>query len=190
MNAENPLPVRQLVLRALGAALGLVAGLALLSYFYGAALRGWGTTFLEQAGGPGLATIIGIGDATGLPLPPEAFFGLALAGGMPYREVLAWAAIGSMAGGWLAYGVTARLRHVPAVAERLQARSAEATLLLERYGVIAVIIELISPVPFSLLAWASGLLGVRPALFLVLSLLRVVRHAVFLGLVGAGLGAG
>lgn len=190
MTSEPDLPIRRLLLQTLAATVGLVVGLGVASYFFGHALRAWGEAFLGRAGGPGLAAIIGIGDATGAPLPPEAFFGLALAGGMPSGEVLGWAAVGSLVGGWVAYAATSWLRHVPAVEVRLRARSAEAAALLQRYGVVAVIIELISPVPFSLIAWASGLLGVRPSVFLVLSLLRLVRHALFIGLVGTGLSSG
>ena len=59
--------------------------------------------------------------------------------------------------------------------------------LFERYGAWALALAAVSPLPYSLLAWASGGLGLPLRRFLLVSLLRIPRGAGYLWAIEWGL---
>ena len=142
--------------------------------------------FVEVLGGPGIALGFFIPDAFAFPLPHEAFSTLGLFGGMPFWIVVAWASVGSLAGGSVGWVIGVRLSHTRWFRRIMAGRGAEANQLVGRYGKIAVAIGAVSPLPYSVCCWAAGALGMRFRPFFLVSLLRIPRVAFYLWLVQIG----
>lgn len=171
--------------------------LAILAVTLLAGAAGWfvadevvelGTSFVESFGLWGIAASFFIPDTTAIPIPPEPFLALGLAGGIPYWKIVLAASAGSILGGSLAFGASRLLRRVPWVHKKLEARAETVHALVDRYGVRAVVIGAVTPLPYSLIAWTAGVMGMPYRTFLVVSLLRVPRIAFYLMLMWLGLG--
>ncbi len=164
-------------LTAIGGAAGLL---------FKGPLEAFATRFVADWGGLGVAVGFFLSDAFAVPVPPDLFLALGYVGGMPVGALVAWGTGGSLAGGLTAYGLSRLLRTVPAVQRRLEARGEEARALLDRYGVTALAVGALTPLPYSLMAWTCAVLGMPLRTFVLVSLLRLVRVALYLGLVVAG----
>jgi membrane protein YqaA with SNARE-associated domain len=68
----------------------------------------------------------------------------------------------------------------------MASRGAEIHSLVRRYGLIALALATLTPLPYSLACWASGALGVPFFRFCAVSLLRIPRIAIFLWLIQEG----
>lgn len=51
---------------------------------------------------------------------------------------------------------------------------------MERYGLLALALAALTPLPYSLVCWACGATKVRTVPFILVSLLRVPRVAIYL----------
>lgn len=170
-------------------ALGVLAVVVLLGgagWWFREPLAAVSRGFVGTLGGPGIALGFFLPDATALPLPHDLFLALGVLGGLPTVEIVAWASAGSILGGCTAFGASQLVRRIPWVQERLDARAAEARAMVERYGVTALALGALTPLPYSLMAWSCALLGMRFPTFLAISLLRIVRVALYLAAVQAG----
>lgn len=164
----------------LGGALGLI-GVVGLGVVWG--LRPWldasGVWFVEHLGPWGVALAYGIPDATGLPFPPDSLVMLALSGGISFGACVVFGGAGSIVGGSVGYGVSRLARRIPWIATWLSTRASSMETLLRRYGWLALGAGALTPLPFSFTAWACGLLGMPFRLFLLVSLLRIPRVALY-----------
>jgi membrane protein YqaA with SNARE-associated domain len=102
-----------------------------------------------------------------------------------------WGTIGSITGGSVGYLIGDKLRKVPRIARFMARRGRRLEALVRRYGVVVVAVAALTPIPYSLSAWAAGAVKMPFRLFLAASLLRLPRVAgglylVLLGLLSAG----
>lgn len=170
----------------------------LLTMFLGVVAVGWllrgpilavSCGFVERFGPWGIALGFFLPDATNLPIPHDLFLMMGAAAGLPVWQIILAASLGSLCGGSLAYGMSALVRRHSWVQARLAARSGAVTRVVERYGAVAVAVGALTPLPYSLLAWAAGLLQVRFRVFFLVSLLRFVRVSLYFALIRLGLNA-
>jgi membrane protein YqaA with SNARE-associated domain len=143
--------------------------------------------FVTHFGGPGVFLGFFLADAFTVPLPVDAFNAFALFGGMSFVEVVVWASCGSLIGGSLGYFVGGWLRHFHWFKRFYGKRADKMDRLVARYGVHALAVTALTPLPFSLGCWACGALKMRFSLFLLVSLLRIPRVAAYLALIYFGL---
>lgn len=169
------------------AAVVLIAGTAAaLGYWLREPLLATGRVFVDNLGGPGVAVGYLLPDAFTIPLPNDAVGMFGLAGGLPFWAVVAWGTVGSIAGGSLGWLVGRRLRHVGFVSAFLERRGAKMEALVRRYGAQGVAVAALTPLPYSLSAWAAGAVHMPFRTFFAVSLLRVIRVAGALYLVELG----
>ena len=185
------LDVRALLVRTVAVLVTLGIGAAAVGWAFREPLQSLSKGFVTQYGGWGVALGFFVPDATSLPIPSDLFVLFALAGGMPVTHIIAFATLGSIAGGCTAFAATRLLRDLPALTRILEADGPELKPLVDRYGAWALAVGALTPLPYSLTAYACGLLGMPFRTFLAVSCLRVVRVGLYLGLVRLGLiGAG
>lgn len=167
--------------------IALVAIAAALGAFFRDPLQQLSSAFVELLGGPGIAVGYLIPDAFTVPVPNDAFGWFGLEGGVPFWEVVAWGTAGSVTGGCVGYLIGQRLRTTRWVSQFMAGRGRALERLIQRYGVWVVAIAAITPLPYSLSAWAAGAVHMRFATFFAVSLSRVLRVAGALYLIQLGL---
>ena len=146
------------------------------------------TTFVEVAGGPGILAAWFVLDLVPVPIIPQDIFAtLGLIGGCGFWPTMGWASAGSLLGGSASWLVSSRLSHVPIVHRGITAgRGRRMFELTRKYGVLALAVGAVSPLPYSISVWACGATGMRFASFFAVSLLRLPRIAFYLWLVQEG----
>lgn len=184
--ATPTLDVRKLVVRFLLAVLVLAALLVLTGFYLEEELLAVSASFVEHFGGWGVFLGFFFPDAFTLPIPQDAFMAFALVGGMSFWEVVAWATAGSLSGGSLGWLLGRQLRRTRAYARFMERRGKDAEALIERYGSIALGVGAATPLPYSILCWACGALGMSYGRFLAVSTLRFVRVVSYLWLIEIG----
>ncbi|MEM6292483.1 MAG: VTT domain-containing protein [Myxococcota bacterium] len=167
--------------------LSLVVVAAALGAFFRAPLQDVSAWFVDALGGPGIAVGYLIPDAFTVPIPNDAFGWFGLEGGVPFWEVVMWGTLGSVAGGCVGYLIGRRLRETRWVARFMDGRGAAFERLIRRNGVWVVAVAAVTPLPYSLSAWAAGAVHMRFATFFSVSLARIIRVAGSLYLIRVGL---
>lgn len=178
-------PERSLLL-TVGALAALVAGMFLLGALFHEELIVGSRAFVSAFGPWGIALGFLVPDATALPIPPDAFLAAGLIGGLSFTTITIWGSAGSILGGLLAFLAGRTLAGTPWFEKRSGRRVARARAMFERHGLKALAISALTPIPYSLLAWASGGLGLDIGRFLLVSLLRIFRVAGYLWAIQAG----
>lgn len=173
-----------------GTAIGLLAIVLIISalgLWFHAPLVAAGRWFVDNLGGPGIAIGFAIPDGLTVPIPNDAFLALGRTGAMPTAYIVAWALLGSLCGGSVGWLIGRRLRRVPRFNRFMSGRGAAIDRALRRHGLKVVAVAAITPLPYSLSAWAAGSAQIGYLPFLAVSLLRVVRIVGVLYLIDLGL---
>lgn len=183
----DELDPRRLLLSSALAVVGLVMVVAALGAWFREPLLSAGHWFVQTLGGPGIAIGFMIPDAFTVPIPNDLFLALGRAGRMPTGPLCAWALLGSVGGGSLGWVMGRGLRRVGGVDRFLSGRGAALDRALRRHGLWVVAIAAITPLPYSVSAWAAGSTGMPYGRFFAVSLLRIVRIVGALWLIDLGL---
>ncbi len=176
------------ILVATGVAMLVVLAVsAVLGRWFREPLQELSRGFVEHLGGPGIAIGYLVPDGFSVPFPNDAFGMFGIEGGMTFWAVVTWGTIGSIAGGCVGYLIGGKLRRISRIDRFVARRCRRIEALTLRYGVLVVAVAALTPVPYSLSAWAAGAVRMPFALFLATSLLRLPRVAGGLYLVVLGL---
>lgn len=181
-----PLRVGQLIGRMLIGVLILMAVLGLTGWLFGPQIKEAAEWFVAELGLPGLFACFFVPDAVPVPGAHEVCTGFSLVGGVPFWTVVSVASAGSVSGGMAGYGLGRALGHTPRVKAFMAGRGANAFLLVKRHGATAVALGAVSPIPYSVCAWAAGALRMPFGRFVLVSLLRFPRVAFYLWLIQVG----
>ncbi len=184
--AEPALDYRGLAIRIVVGVLVMMVGLGTIAFIFREPLELLSRRFVDTLGGPGVTLGFFLPDAFTIPVPNDAFSFFALVGGMPFWQIVAWATVGSLGGGHVSFGLGRWLGHTRRVADFLAHRGAEAHGLVRRYGVWALSLAALTPIPYSIGCMAAGALHMRYAHFLAVSTLRLPRIAFYLWLIELG----
>lgn len=188
--AEAPpdeLQPRRLIIATAIALVGVVVVVAVLGLWFREPLLATGRWFVQTLGGPGIAVGFAIPDGLTVPIPNDAFLALGRAGQMATGAIIGWALLGSLCGGSLGWLIGRRLRRIPRFDRFMAGRGAGIDRALQRHGLKVVAVAAITPLPYSLSAWAAGSSAIPYPSFLAVSLLRIVRIVAVLYLIDLGL---
>jgi membrane protein YqaA with SNARE-associated domain len=189
--APRVAPWRDLLRYLVQLALGIGAFVALVSaaaYFARAELDALGRTFVQHFGVAGMFLGTFLADAFSFPIPPQFYMLTAISAGQSQLAAMVAICAASMIAGCVGYRLAGRLARVRLLARRIEASRVKFDRLLERYGYWAIILGSITPIPFSVLCYLSGLYRIPARYFAVLILTRVPRLLVFYALIRAGWG--
>lgn len=178
---------RRLLLSSLSVLVLLMGVVAVVGYFFRDPLLAVSKMFVDAFGGLGVALGFFIPDAFTLPLPNDVSSVLGLAGGLSFLEVTIWASAGSLVGGTVGYWIGRYLRSTATVTRILKRGGGMAQRVLDRYGMTAVAVAAITPLPYSIFCWAAGAGRLDFRAFLLVSQLRILRVAGYLYLIQLGL---
>jgi len=178
---------RRLILSSLSVLALLMVVVAIVGYFFRAPLLRVSKLFVDALGGLGVALGFFIPDAFTLPLPNDVSSVLGLAGGLSFLEVTIWASAGSLIGGTVGYWIGRYLRSTTSVRRILMRGGGMAQKILDRYGITAVAVAAITPLPYSIFCWAAGAGRLDFRSFVMVSQLRILRVAGYLYLIKLGL---
>jgi membrane protein YqaA with SNARE-associated domain len=146
-----------------------------------------GKEFVAALGGVGVALGYLIPDALNLPLPNDLVSLLGRAGGMPFAAVVLWGYAGSLLGGCCGYAIGRALSERPVGQRFFAGRGARLRARLEHDGSWVLALFAVTPLPFSLAAWAAGAARMDFRRFLLISQLRLLRVGLYLYLIELGL---
>ncbi len=145
-----------------------------------------GSGFVDLLGPLGVALGFFLQDAFAFPIPPDIYTGLALLGGVPFWIIVAYGSVGALVGGVVGFYIGRRLSWTRWFRAITQGRGRQIHNLVERYGVLAVLIGAVSPLPYCLACWSAGALGMKLRPFVLISLTRIPRIAFYLWLIELG----
>jgi len=177
---EELLDARVLIRSTLVVIVTFTAFIGAASYFLMDWFKAVGKVFVAWFGGPGVALGYYVPDAFSIPVPNDAFGLFGLAGGMNFWVISAWATFGSVAGGCTGFWLGRLLQRTQWLKEFMLKRGATVQPIVRRYGALGVAVGALTPVPYSVCAWAAGALNMRFDVFFVVSLLRFPRIVAFL----------
>ena len=178
----------KLVRRSIVGALLLLAVLAGMSYLFKDPVVSWSSAFVDVAGGPGILVAWLVLDMLPVPLiPHDVFSTLGYLGNLGFWTTVGWSSVGSVLGGCASWALSSRLAHLPVVHRGITTgRARKMFELTRKYGALALAVGAVSPLPYSIAAWACGATDLRFGPFFAVSLLRIPRIAFYLYLVKLG----
>lgn len=180
------LRVGDLAVKAIGVLVVLMGILAGLAYYAHDPLVALAERFVAVLGPPGIAIGFFVPDAFTLPIPNDAFSFFGLIGGVPFWTCCLWASLGTLSGGTTGFFLGRRLGHTKAFQRLMARRGREVQLLVDRYGVVALLCAALTPIPYSIACWSAGACGIRFSTYFLVSLSRVPRVVFYLWLMEQG----
>jgi membrane protein YqaA with SNARE-associated domain len=186
-DTHRQLRPRQILAGTALAVVGVALVAAALGHYFREPLQRLSELFVDTLGRPGLVLGYAIPDAFTVPIPNDAFGWFGLEGGVPFWEVVIWGTMGSVIGGSVGYLIGAKLRRTRFVERFLRRRGRGLEQMVQRHGIVVVAVAAVTPLPYSLSAWAAGAARLPFSHFLLVSTLRVIRVAGGLYLVRFGL---
>ncbi|WP_437671318.1 YqaA family protein [Sorangium sp. So ce131] len=168
---------------SLGALFGAIA---LAAHLVRDQLEALGRGFVERFGIAGMFVGTYLADAFSFPIPPQFYMLTAISAGGSQIPPMIAISVASLLAGCTGYRLAGRLARFRIFAARLERTRPKIDRLFDRYGYWAIAIGSISPVPFSMLCYLSGLYQVPWRYFVTLVLFRVPRLFLFYALIRLG----
>ena len=178
--------LRVILWRTLVGVAVLVVVFVTLALTFQEPLRQFSRVFVERTGVYGVFLGYFLPDGFAVPIPQDAVMAVALLGGMSFFEVALWSSAGSLIGGGCGFFVGRNLSRLPVARRILDRHGARVQAVMKRYGATGLAIGALTPIPYCLCCWAAGGLGMRFGQFAWISLLRVPRVLIYLGLIQVG----
>jgi uncharacterized membrane protein YdjX (TVP38/TMEM64 family) len=142
--------------------------------------------WVDTTGLAGMFAAITVLDSIPSPIPPDLFTGFAYVGGLDFWTIAIVASAASVSGGTVAWAVARRFSQTAWFQRFIRDRGARAYALVQRYGMVALVLGAVSPLPFSLTCYAAGTLKMPYTRFLSVALLRAPRILFYLALIRLG----
>jgi len=172
--------------QTLAAFVALASVVALLAHAFHLELRHGAELLLDALGLEGIALGTFLADGFHVPVAPQLYMLAVVARGAPPVPALLAIGLGTIVGGHVGYVIARRLarwsfirRGVDRVAVRLEP-------WLARFGMRALVIAALLPVPYSFLCYFAGLHRVPYRMFVPVVVLRIPKIVVYFLLVRAG----
>lgn len=143
---------------------------------------------MERFGLVGMFLGTFLADAFSFPIPPQFYMLTAISAGGPQVAPMIVISVASLVAGCTGYLLARHLARLRIIAARLERTRPRIDRLFERYGYWAIAVGSLTPVPFSMLCYLSGLYRIPPRYFVTLVLFRVPRLIVFYALIRLGWG--
>ncbi|WP_437574647.1 YqaA family protein [Sorangium sp. So ce887] len=127
-----------------------------------------------------------LADAFSFPIPPQFYMLTAISSGGSQVAPMITISAASLLAGYTGYRLAGHLARLRIFAARLERTRPRIDRLFDRYGYWAIAVGSLSPIPFSMLCYMSGLYRIPPRYFLTMVLFRVPRLLVFYALIRLG----
>ncbi|WP_437731333.1 YqaA family protein [Sorangium sp. So ce1335] len=168
---------------SLGALFGLIA---LAAHLARDQLDALGRGFVERFGLAGMFVGTYLADAFSFPIPPQFYMLTAISSGGSQVPPMIVISVASLLAGCTGYYLANHLARFRIFAARLERTRPRIDRLFERYGYWAIAIGSLSPIPFSMLCYLSGLYRIPSRYFFTMVLFRIPRLLIFYALIRMG----
>ncbi|MGA1822377.1 MAG: YqaA family protein [Thermoplasmatota archaeon] len=158
----------------------------LIRVLVGSQAEAAGRWIVEEFGYVGVFLSVLILDTLIQPISPDVVIFIAIAGDMNPLGALFTMATASMIAGHLGYLIGRFLGHRKFVQNMLGKNLDRGHYLAEKYGMGAVILGAVTPIPFSTVCWLAGMMEMKYSKFLVAVLYRIPRFLLWYLIIGLG----
>jgi membrane protein YqaA with SNARE-associated domain len=159
--------------------LGVVIGIFVAFGTYHDTIKTWATVLVESYGMPALFALTWIADTTFQPIPPDVFVFGSTFGGADVWLASIVAGIASACGGTSGYYIGRCIG--PMRFRRLFGNKLLRTgrKIFHKYGVYAITIAALTPLPYSGTCWIAGIYKMSPVVVFLASVIgRILRYIV------------
>lgn len=172
---EEEISLRGIVLQTTLFTIAIVA----VVFFAGAYIRedltNFATLIIDNFGWTGVFVGILLTDALTFPVPPDTYLLISVATGRDPITMLVVCSIGSIIAGNVAYFLGPYLAKTPFFNTRIERFRHKGEKLFQRYGVWAVVIAALTPIPFSIVCWFSAIYKMDRTKFFFATFARIPR---------------
>lgn len=151
---------------------GLVAG---AGWFLRDPLTELAQWLVVNLGYAGMFVGVFLADTFTFPVPPDVYIFIAVASGVDVVPSLTTVALASVIAGNAAYYIGPSISETPVLRARIEKFRPRGERLFEKYGVWAVAIAAMTPVPFSIVCWMAGTYRMKYGSFAIATLMRIPR---------------
>lgn len=162
--------------------LALFTATVVLAYWWREPIGALATDAIDVLGTPGVFLGVLASDTLAVPIPPSTYVFAGVAAESPMVVILTVAIITSIAAASIAYVIGPHIGRIPFFARQLEHFRPRAERLFERWGMWAVGIAAITPLPFALICWLAGIYRMRYAHFFTATLVRGPRILGYYGI--------
>ena len=178
--------LRRLALRWCLGVGALIALAVVLGTHFREPLAAIGSAFVARFGFVGMAVGAFLADGLQFPVPPQFYMFVSVAAHTPALPTLLAIAVGSLAGGAVAFSIAEHVGRIRFVAEKLARSRASVEHALARFGYWAPVLASLLPIAYSLLCYVAGANRLPWRVYFVLSACRIPRLIFFYCLIRLG----
>ena len=178
--AQDEINPKKLLMQTFGTLVILGAILSIISTYFKEPVEAWSQQFIALTGAWGVGLGFLLPDAFTLPIPPDAFLLAGYMGGLEFMPIAISASVGSIVGGTIGFLMIRYLSSSAWAQKRMAKKLKWGEGFMNKYGVVALGVAALTPLPYSIICWACGATGMRLSIFLTVSLLRIPRVFAYL----------
>ncbi|MDX1959842.1 MAG: VTT domain-containing protein [Leptospiraceae bacterium] len=172
--------LKDLLLKTLYSTILIIIAVVILSFFLKQPITEFSKHFIDYFGVIGVGIGILICDSVPALMVPDAFLMFAVASELDDFQVISLASIGSIIGGSISYYLGRNIFPKFKFAKNLLEKHEEKlSPYVEKYGIWAVVLAATTPLPYSWMAIVVGSLKMPFRNFLLGSIARIPRFAVY-----------
>jgi membrane protein YqaA with SNARE-associated domain len=147
----------------------------ILRYLLGDQIEAAGGFLIDRFGILGMFTATLLMDTFMSPVSPDVILFISIAGGVNVFEAIGIVSLASIIGGNAGYLIGRFLGNREFVYKRIKPFERKGKYLMRKYGIWAVIVGAMTPIPFSMVCWTAGVLKMRYLRFFPGTLWRIPR---------------
>jgi len=145
----------------------------ILRYIFGSYIESFAQVMVDSFGLPGIFVGTLVLDTLVLGISPDFILFVAIAGEMHPLGVLLTISIASILGGNAGYFIGRFLGNRKFVQKRIASYERKGHYLMEKYGLWAVIVAAMTPIPYSTVCWIAGMLEMKYTHFMAGAVWRI-----------------
>ncbi|MGA1873025.1 MAG: YqaA family protein [Thermoplasmatota archaeon] len=172
----NEVNIKRNLIRLGVAFLLVLLFVVLLRYIFGDSIEAFAEVLVDQFGIPGIFVSTLVLDSLILGISPDFVLFVAIAGELDPFRILFSISIASILGGNVGYLIGRFLGNRKFVHKRIEPYERKGHYLMEKYGLWAVIVAAMTPIPFSTICWIAGMLEMKYTHFMAGALWRIPRY--------------
>lgn len=158
----------------------------LLGYFLREPITAWAIAAIDVLGALGIFAGVLASDAFGFPVPVSTYLFAAVAADSPIVVILIVTSLASIIGASIAYLVGPYIGRLPVLRTILERFRPRGEAIFERWGVWAVGIAALTPLPFAVFCWLAGIYRMPFVRFFSATLVRAPRVLAYYGFFALG----
>lgn len=171
----SDMSLRAIIIQTIVITIIIVAAVALLAKVAYEPFQSFAMSAIKVFGLPGVLFGLWLTDTFTFPIPTDTYLVVAVASKRPLLSTMALISLVSVIAGNCAYFVGPWLTKVPFIKDRIEGFRPRGERLFGRWGVGAVAIGALTPLPYSVICWFAGIYKMPYRRFALSTLFRIPR---------------